>query len=152
MKDLCYRYNSNLHKSATAAFRPTIAAQGGGNKKSNGDNKKWDEGQREEGVETITRVRIEKQLWSGARPAVLPTEVRKAWGFDKDSGYELSGDEPEVYEEEDVGDIQKHKALRDLAEQDLKDSKDYRKDCSMDKEDGEHMGTTDIVDTTYFTS
>ena len=62
MKDLCYRYNSNLHKSATAAFRPTIAAQGGGNKKSNEGNKKWDEGQREEGVETITRVWIEKQL------------------------------------------------------------------------------------------
>ena len=38
-------------------------------------------------------MRIEKQLLSDTRPAVLTTEVRKAWGFDKD------------------------KALRDLAEQ-----------------------------------
>ena len=98
------------------------------------------------------RVRIEKQLCLGARPTVLPTEVRKVWGFDKDSGYELSGDEPEVYEEEDVECIQKHKALCDLAEQGLEDSEDYRKDCSIDKEDGELMGTTDIVDATDLTA
>ena len=57
--------------------------------------------------------------------------------------YESSDDEPEIYEENVVEDDVQHITLQQLAEQDMEDNEDYRKDCTIDRKAEEYMGKVD---------
>jgi flagellar biosynthesis GTPase FlhF len=165
-KDLCYRYNSNLHKSATVGLRPSLAGGVGRSdgddknkqaskkkrkrptkkattKKKKGKEKKKQSSKKKE--ETTTKKKNKKQAREPEPQDVEQPNVEEEEEEEEadEDEYESSDDEPEIYEENVVEDDVQHITLQQLAEQDMEDNEDYRKDCTIDRKAEEYMGKVD---------